>query len=69
MRGQLRYNTRSHACAWRLDMLSKSVLYNQTLADVRSTGAGIKCLCCISTTVYLVFSGLISRYLRSVISA
>ena len=27
-----------------LDMLSMGVLYNQVLADVRSTGAGIKCL-------------------------
>ena len=29
------------------DMLSMHYFYNQTLADVRSTGAGIKCLYCI----------------------
>ena len=30
------------------DIPSMGVLYNQALADVRSTGAGIKCLYCIN---------------------
>ena len=31
------------------DIPSMGVLYNQALADVRSTGAGIKCLYCIAS--------------------
>ena len=38
------------------DIPSMGVLYNQALADVRSTGAGIKCLYCSSGHFHSYFA-------------
>ena len=45
------------------EMLPMGVLYNQALVDVRSTGAGIKCLYCTCTLVLVL--GMSKRELSS----
>ena len=47
------------------NMSSMGVLYNQTLADVRSIGAVIKCLCCTKQSCdYLIISLLMILVIR-----
>ena len=43
------------------DIPSVGVLYNQALADVRSTGAGIKCLYCTSVLTKIYFLNFLIR--------
>ena len=44
------------------DIPSMGVLYNQALSDVRSTGAGIKCLYCTITTTTTTTSTSINTF-------
>ena len=46
-----------HRCIWLISHITHECLYSQALVDVRSTGAGVKCLYCsfVCSSMYSLY--------------